>query len=771
MGFAYTNIKTSTPSMGGFSSNTVDFNFQSINVNEVEVLEDFSSEKSTPLETYDTSTSKNDLTNYAEIRKSNDEFKSSDKVVIDLSLQEEMEKDLVIAMKRTGATTPSSILSLIEGIYNIIETGADILYFINSIMTVPLIYLSETITKKIAKKNNINVYDFSFTEDYIECTKALIAKDHTKSIFDYLYDNTSFGRLLKNKSYKFDKVRNFGNGLGKTAAVIGISVLTAGVGTGVAAGEGAAIGGTSITGTMTAFGGATGFGSGLQKSFKNGTSIKRALVSATANGLWEGTQYFTGAKIAGFTPTLSATKNALVRVGLDSSVGALDGFIRPAINSIDSGDSYLKSFYENGGFTNVLTNAGTGAFLSSIGEKSLRNYVFFGKIKSNIKGDIDPIYRNQLIDEFDHLFRNDHTSNHDVIDYYINIFKASNNKDAIKLLEEMINLKKRNYNYRLAISDYFGGAYYRPAFENGFRKISINNDSVLSNEQTTGLHELGHLLHDYVVDNYFPDNLEDICTNSKIFSSGEGYDARVKFVEESTNLYNKIDSEEINKIIVENFDSEEEYTKFLKANLIPFLVDEDKEGLSLLLKEIGFDLKTINYVENALFESNNVDEILGFDYDQAEILIPLIAFNQKEITKCKIISSTYEKKYGDYVAISDIIDATYRGNSVDINNKKMNLLYTHGEDYYRKRQKHANYMEMVANYISIKAGSNPQMIKKLREIVGDELVNELDKTYQMIIKDSSSIKLNSVPQTVNDAKGIIRQEAIENILNGDNDDK
>ncbi len=67
MGFAYTNIKTSTPSMSGFSSNSVDVNFQSIDVNDIEVLDGVSDDKITvPISTYNKSSS-SDFNNTSDV--------------------------------------------------------------------------------------------------------------------------------------------------------------------------------------------------------------------------------------------------------------------------------------------------------------------------------------------------------------------------------------------------------------------------------------------------------------------------------------------------------------------------------------------------------------------------------------------------------------------------------------------------------------------------------------------------------------------------------
>ena len=90
-------------------------------------------------------------------------------------------------------------------------------------------------------------------------------------------------------------------------------------------------------------------------------------------------------------------------------------------------------------------------------------------------------------------------------------------------------------------------------------------------------------------------------------------------------------------------------------------------------------------------------------------------------------------EYDAFIAIGDIIDAITKGNFQsnllrNDKNEKIESAYGHGIRYYSLKTH--GFDEMVANYSSIiKSKHSNEILKLLRNIVGDELVDLLDEFY------------------------------------------
>ena len=209
-------------------------------------------------------------------------------------------------------------------------------------------------------------------------TKDFVSIEGVKTAFDDMYENTAYGKWLKENSYAFDTVRGIGNGVGYTAGIVGLSILTFGGAGSILGGE-VAISSTQLAATA----GGIGLSKGTESSWADGAGILEGLAYGGASGVWEGIQYFLGAKIGGlnlfgeggkFLTNLGAEEiktkiiNSLGRVVLDGADGGIEGFIQPMLGSIYKDGNYSELFNEYGGWQNVLTQATVGSIMSSIGE-------------------------------------------------------------------------------------------------------------------------------------------------------------------------------------------------------------------------------------------------------------------------------------------------------------------------------------------------------------------------------------------------------------------
>ena len=255
------------------------------------------------------------------------------------------------------------------------------------------------------------------TKQLWQDTKGFVSKNYVKSAFDNFYQNNSFGQWLASESYGFDTVRSIGSGLGYVGGVILLSVVTCGVGTAV---TGASV---STTATMSIIAGLAGTGKGTQTAWENGADIKEGLLTGAATGVWEGIQFYLGAKIGQTSifgkATTEAAKASLgtgtklldsvARIVLDGVDGGVEGFVQPLLDAIYK-DSYIdengnliqftkddnileratKLFDESGGWANVGIQTAIGLGGSIIGEtfdlgKLLKNKPVNTKATANME--------------------------------------------------------------------------------------------------------------------------------------------------------------------------------------------------------------------------------------------------------------------------------------------------------------------------------------------------------------------------------------------------
>ena len=325
-----------------------------------------------------------------------------------LPVIEDVSSTVSNALKRTGATVGTAALSLIEGVGKlgeaIVDAGATILIGAASIVTLVVDggYFYSDITGK--KWNSVTEYMW-------DTTKAFVAKKHVANWFDSLYENSAAGKWLKTNAFFFDNVREVSSGIGYTVGIIGLTLATGGVG--------------GIAGGTAGVAGIAGVGKGVEDAWGKGASTFDGLTSGALNGLWEGFQFFVGAKINGINvfgksaPTIKTKLiNSLIHVALDGVDGGAEGFARTLIDTCykdgytdengnyvkyTDADSVLKKLQENfddlGGFNTVLTGALSGAATSALSEALDLGKYF--KDTSNERVDIFTEYANgEMLEKF-----------------------------------------------------------------------------------------------------------------------------------------------------------------------------------------------------------------------------------------------------------------------------------------------------------------------------------------------------------------------------------
>lgn len=254
------------------------------------------------------------------------------------------------ALESTGATIVVAGRSVIEGVGNLGEAVVDLGAMAGS----GIVTIGTGIADGVQAIRGLvtgEEWD-SLTKQLWNETKAFVSTKHVTNYFDDLYANTEYGKWLKENAYFFDTTRGIGSGLGYTAGIVGVSVLTFGLG-------GAAIAGTSAAGAGVTAGqlattaGLAGFSRGTQDAWADGASIGEGLFGGGATGLWEGLQFFVGSKIGnlfgkesvikglGSKPWQGQALSSLSKIFLDGVDGGAEGFIQPLIASI-----YKDGYYD-----------------------------------------------------------------------------------------------------------------------------------------------------------------------------------------------------------------------------------------------------------------------------------------------------------------------------------------------------------------------------------------------------------------------------------------
>lgn len=80
-------------------------------------------------------------------------------------------------------------------------------------------------------------YDFltgsNVTDELERKTKAFVSTKHVENAFDNFYNHTAAGQFLKNNAYGFETVRGIGKGVGYSTAMIGTTMVTGGLTSGL----------------------------------------------------------------------------------------------------------------------------------------------------------------------------------------------------------------------------------------------------------------------------------------------------------------------------------------------------------------------------------------------------------------------------------------------------------------------------------------------------------------------------------------------------------
>lgn len=364
-------------------------------------------------------------------------------------------KEIGNVIERTTATVATGATSIIEGLAGF---GEAILDFSALVGTAASSTVTGVIDLGQAIRGAVTGEEWnSLTKQMWDETQQVVSQKQVETAFNSMYENTAYGNWLKDKSYAFDTVRELGKGIGYSSGVIALSLGTFGVGGALLGGAGATINVSSIQ--LASIAATAGVGKGTEKAWSEGASTLEGLGYGAANGLWEGIQYFVGAKIGGSTLfgengkfltnlSESAVKtkiiNSIGRVVLDGADGGIEGFIQPILGGIYKDGSYSELFKEYGGWQNVLTQAAVGSIMSSVGEgfSGLKGLINDNKILSEDEIPTLEILTESIDDNITADIIRDYTNSdievESIIDDISNLSDLSKGESA-QILQKMID--------------------------------------------------------------------------------------------------------------------------------------------------------------------------------------------------------------------------------------------------------------------------------------------------------------------------------------------
>jgi len=321
-----------------------------------------------------------------------------------------------------------------------------------------------------------------------------------------------------------------------------------------------------------------------------------------------------------------------------------------------------------------------------------------------------------LLNKLNNLFLSDGESDHDLVSALISGYRNSllTNYDLnIQELRNLVEVKEKNMEKFIYIKQ-DEGAFFRA------HTGAVHCDNTVID---TLLHETGHALHYYLAENKVPENYNTVIENIRM-----NPDNLIK-VEEFTNRYNDIR----NHI---KSDVEGKYKFFFDAYFNSERIEQIKSFLDTSVLEKKSKFMSLGIPEE------NLDIILNNSFTVEEYIS-----HQKRTFINEYTDAIMRSEYGNYMAISDILDAIYLGelHSSFLKNEKGEKIKGtagHGVSYYYNTSH--GFDEMVANFASlVKSNKSEEMLNLLKYVVGDELYNILSEFYYNNIVISKTEQLES----------------------------
>lgn len=317
---------------------------------------------------------------------------------------------------------------------------------------------------------------------------------------------------------------------------------------------------------------------------------------------------------------------------------------------------------------------------------------------------IGPLYEEGevLLNELKVLFTSDGKSDNDLIDALVSGYREALITDYntnIQELRNLIEIKKKNiYHF-----------YYIKKSNSGY--FSKINGSVFcdNNIIDTIMHETGHALHYYLVDDKVPDNYKEVIDRAR-----KDPNLLVR-AEDIANKYRTI-KDKIISLVEKKYDNtfKDYYTEDKRQEINTSLIKSKEEKKK--------EYKDLNIPEEQL------DIILNEMYTTEEYIN-----HQKRIFIEEEADAISRNEFATIMATCDILDAIYEGKLhsgilTNTTGDKIKPTSGHGLSYYYESSH--GFDEMIANFASMsKSKKAKENLLLFKNVVGDEIYNMISDFY------------------------------------------
>ncbi len=326
---------------------------------------------------------------------------------------------------------------------------------------------------------------------------------------------------------------------------------------------------------------------------------------------------------------------------------------------------------------------------------------YLKEFNSEFKDAIVSEEEQNLLNQFKDLMLSDGESDKELINAVIASYTyliSSGNEYGLRELKKIIEIKEKRKDFIIV----------RTNDGSCFRKIdnSVNLENTVLN---TINHEMGHALFYNLTNCEIPKEYEqllyEVRTNSEVLKKIREYS--IKYQEIKNIVCGYVDEKYMSTYQI----SEEELKE-----LDEFL-NTDKEKIKKALINKGYKEEVI-------------DSILSGIYSKEEYIN-----QERRIKREELIDAIIRSEYGAFLSIGDILDSIFEGKFrsgelLDSDNNKILPTSGHGVAYYSRGVDWA-FNETIANYSAIvKSVDGKEMLRYLREIVGERFINCIESYYR-----------------------------------------
>ena len=287
-----------------------------------------------------------------------------------------------------------------------------------------------------------------------------------------------------------------------------------------------------------------------------------------------------------------------------------------------------------------------------------------------------------------------------------------NRADAIRFMSKILEMDSQGKGVRILSNNGQSGSYCLG------RDINLALYTLDGKQVETVFHESGHMIFNSSLNAQYPSNFDAVRRRavSNLDSAG---------------------SQTLLRLYEENADEARYYTQYLAGKKLDSAVRaQGYSGIS------GYrDWLTQEYSgqsassRNATLQSRSVQGGMatGGSYKQYSQNIDfndaqLCANMQINQMRARTADTIFRSDFGNYATTSGIIDSASQG--------KVRYNYGHGASYFSGKPDPtlASYHELIADYSSLKLRGDQHTIGFLRFLMGNELFDMLDGTYQQMLK-------------------------------------